>query len=523
MRAYYTTARKMLESGKENIPQEMIPSCSLVYSSPGTLSYNSPGALGFGVKRAALVIPQSVMLLVAPDCCGRNSTILSENEGYASRMFYLRMSESDLITGGHLRLIPQAIKEICKASNLAEDSGQERGYSGEDAKGQDNDKTVSHHRMERGDRGQDCRIRVVVVCVTCADALLGTDVERVCRAAEEALSTLGDDRCVRVVPSYMYALTREGKRPPMTAIRDTIYSLLERLPVNSRAVNLLGFFSPLSPQSELFALLESMGIRTVRQVSLCRTLDEYMLMGEANFNIVLNGEAVYAAERLKERLGLPYIELVRLYDTERIAKQYRLFAAAVGAQADEKLLAECKARAEKKVEELRELRGIHSEQVTVDSCPTQVAGGESDGGRDREAEKVSGDSGALSFAIGQMINASPFELAASLVRYGFLVPYIIASPSDTDWPYIKMLGVASPDTKIYPPTHPSMACWGSGYATEGEADEAAEVDIAVGKDIAPMFPHSAGIEWNSEDEPFGFQAVELFFASCLDALKSRQG
>ena len=37
----------------------------LIYSSPATLAFNSPGAEGFGVKRAGLAVPGSIMLIVA--------------------------------------------------------------------------------------------------------------------------------------------------------------------------------------------------------------------------------------------------------------------------------------------------------------------------------------------------------------------------------------------------------------------------------------------------------------------------
>ena len=110
MNPFYQTVGQL--SKVEKIPSEYIPACHLIYSAPATLSYNSPGAIGFGVKRAGLVIPESVMLLVSPASCGRNSTILSQEEGYAERMFYLLMSETDLVTGRHLRKLRKAVEEI---------------------------------------------------------------------------------------------------------------------------------------------------------------------------------------------------------------------------------------------------------------------------------------------------------------------------------------------------------------------------------------------------------------------------
>ena len=61
---------------------------------------------------------------------------------------------------------------------------------------------------------------VVMICITCVDALLGTDMERVCKKAEEQVE-------IPVRPCYMYALTREGRKPPMVHVRQSLYSLLE--------------------------------------------------------------------------------------------------------------------------------------------------------------------------------------------------------------------------------------------------------------------------------------------------------
>ena len=100
---YSITISQLAELGREHIPAELISSTHLIYNSPAALAFNSPGAQGFGVKRAGLAIPGSVMLLVGPGCCGRNTTILSEMGGYSDRFFFYIMDETDIVTGRHLR------------------------------------------------------------------------------------------------------------------------------------------------------------------------------------------------------------------------------------------------------------------------------------------------------------------------------------------------------------------------------------------------------------------------------------
>ena len=162
-RAYYCTVKELNELGKENIPDQFKSNMHLIYSSPATLAFNSPGAEGFGVKRAGLAIPDSIMLIVAPGCCGRNTSLISSMREYDNRFFYLMMDETDIVTGRHLKKIPKAVEEICES-------------------------------LEK-------KPSVVMICITCVDALLGTDMERVCRKAEERAG-------LPVRPCYMYALTQ---------------------------------------------------------------------------------------------------------------------------------------------------------------------------------------------------------------------------------------------------------------------------------------------------------------------------
>ena len=63
--AYYCTVEELQKRGRDDIPEQFRSNTHLIYSSPATLAFNSPGAEGFGVKRAGLAIPDSIMLIVA--------------------------------------------------------------------------------------------------------------------------------------------------------------------------------------------------------------------------------------------------------------------------------------------------------------------------------------------------------------------------------------------------------------------------------------------------------------------------
>ena len=87
--AFFCTTKELSRLGLEQIPTQFQSHKHLIYSSPATLAFNSPGAEGFGVKRAGLAVPDSIMLIVAPGCCGRNTSLISSMKEYNDRFYCL--------------------------------------------------------------------------------------------------------------------------------------------------------------------------------------------------------------------------------------------------------------------------------------------------------------------------------------------------------------------------------------------------------------------------------------------------
>lgn len=417
-KAYFCTAEELEQRGKDNLPKQFQSGEHLIYSSPATLAFNSPGAEGFGVKRAGLAVPGSIMLIVAPGCCGRNTSMISSMKEYNNRFFYLCMDETDIVTGRHLKKIPKAVASICES-------------------------------LEK-------KPSVVMICITCVDALLGTDMERVCRKAEEKAG-------LPVRPCYMYALTREGRKPPMVHVRQSLYSLLEPGHKKGNVVNLLGYFSPLVDDCELYTLLQEAGVKTIHEISRCEDFEEYKKMSEANFNLVLHPEARFAAEDFHDRLKIPFIELRRLYQIDKIGSQYQAFGAALGIEFHAE---EQKKQAQEAIESFRKV------------CPDPV------------------------FAIGECANADPFELSLALVKYGFKVAEIYGTITGENFIYIRQLKKLSPQTKIFSNMEPTML-----YYDPAESG----VTLTIGKDACYYHPNTKGIHWNEERQPFGYAGVRKLF------------
>lgn len=412
--AYYCTVEELQERGRDNIPEQFRSNTHLIYSSPATLAFNSPGAEGFGVKRAGLAIPDSIMLIVAPGCCGRNTSMISSMPQYEDRFFYLTMDETDIVTGRHLKKVPKAVQEICDS-------------------------------LEK-------KPSVVMICITCVDALLGTDMERICRKSEEKTG-------LPVRPCYMYALTREGRKPPMVHVRQSLYSLLEPKKKKGNVVNLLGFFSPLMDDCELYGMLEKAGVKTVHEISRCKDYEEYQTMAEANFNLVLHPEARFAAEDFREKLKIPFIELRRLYQIDKITKQYQALGKVLGLPFED---------------HEAEAAALDSVKCLKSAKPAAV------------------------FAIGECMNGDPFELALALVKYGFRVAEIYGTLTAENFVYLKNLSELSPQTKVFSNMEPTMLYYDP---------EESGVTITIGKDACYYHPDVKNVMWNEEVQPYGYAGV----------------
>ena len=365
------------------------------------------------------------MLLVAPGCCGRNTSLVSAMPAYKDRFFYLNMDETDVVTGRHLKKIPQAVEEVVNC-------------------------------LEK-------KPSVVMICITCVDALLGTDMERVCRRATERVG-------LPVRPCYMYALTREGRKPPMVHVRQSLYSLLEPRKKKGNVVNLLGFFAPVIDDFELYRYLRGIGVKTIHEISREPDLERFYEMAEANFNLVLHPEARMAAADLEQRLGIPSIELTRLYQIEKIRNQYQALGRVLGTQFDDE----------------------------ADYAAAKAA-----------LDRFKADHPNTVFSIGECMNGDAFELALALAEYGFGVAEVFGTISAENFGYLRRLAAISPETRVFSNMEPTML-----YYDAAETD----VTVTIGKDAGYYHPDRPTLHWNSDTQPYGYAGMRRLFEALEEVL-----
>jgi nitrogenase molybdenum-cofactor synthesis protein NifE len=136
---------------------------------------------------------------------------------------------------------------------------------------------------------------------------------------------------------------------------------------------------------------------------------------------------------------------------------------------------------------------------------------EFDDGPDYEAARAAVDAfraaePRASFAVGECLNADPFELALALVRYGFEVREVFGTLQAENFVFLRRLAEASPETRIYSNMEPTMLYYDA---------RTCPVDVALGKDAGWYHPDAMCLQWNEDVQPYGYAGVRRLFDALL--------
>ena len=70
-------------------------------------------------------------------------------------------------------------------------------------------------------------------------------------------------------------------------LHNQMYTMLKYTGRKDNGVNLLGHYTPIDQQCELFSILVGWGYDKIRQLIDCKTFDEYLAMADSSLNLVL--------------------------------------------------------------------------------------------------------------------------------------------------------------------------------------------------------------------------------------------
>ena len=258
---------------------------------------------GYGIVHLGSDVPESHLLMVTSNACGRHVSISSIQAGYRDRITFYIIEETKVFLGG-------IEDEIAKAA-----------------------------RRVIGER----RPKLLIVYLSCSTYIAGVDNSRL----REILRKM--DPRVEIQIIDMNPVAAGTSNQPGIMAQEKIYELLDFDSKKNGSVNLIGCdVPPLS--SELYEILKKLGFEHVNHLTTCRTYDEFLSMGGANLNIVMSAKAVRATKTMSSRI--PYLVMFTDYSLEGIGDSYSSLFRQVGKEIP---LIEYKRRAESKLNEVKDL------------------------------------------------------------------------------------------------------------------------------------------------------------------------
>jgi nitrogenase molybdenum-cofactor synthesis protein NifE len=424
MSAEFRTIKQLATEERQNKSVSVFGGC--------WLHYNGPGSSGYGVKRTAMLLPESAMLMVGPMGCSRSGTVVAEKNGFAHRMFYLNLDDRSISLGSYLKKIPEAVQYI-------KDLGE---------------------------------FKAVLICMTCLDALLGTDLAGLGRKISRQVG-------IPVTTTFMDPIVRDGNYGPMVQVRQAItncFDAQENASDFKDAINLLGTFAPLENDSELFSLLKGAGINKIKTVAGCRSFEELQGMGGSRANLIVHPQAAECGADLEKRLGMPYIKLYTSYVPNIIEDNYKKLGSFLGARI---CCGNERQAAEKAIKEF--------------------------------ALKYKG----RSIAVGEAVCGNPFDIALMLINAGIEVPFVFRDMiHPEDWDLIAALNKTVPELKVYSGVHPSTAAC---PATLPEAH------LMLGLDAGYFNKDAISAAWPFDRTFFGFDSIHALLGIMDTAFTTPRG
>ena len=307
--------------------------------------------------------------------------------------------------------------------------------------------------------------KMVPLFLSCMHLFAGCDFEGVI----DDLNARYPD--ITFVDCYMTPTMRTTISPVAQCSRQ-LYMGLKPLPRNEKSVNIIGCDRPTDENSELVRIIRSAGL-TLRDLTRCKTYDDYLQMAESRLNILYLPTAHAAADALEERLGIPQIYVPAHFLFDKITENYTRLCAALGIPCP----------------------GFDAEIAAAEQAL-------------REAKAVIGN---MPLAIDYTAVTRPFELARLLCESGFDVRYIIAEAAGEDGEAFAWLQQNRPEITLFSPTNVNM------LHLDAQTHEPL---LAVGQKAAYYFATDRFVNFVVNGGYYGFAGVQKIAELMTDAFRN---
>ena len=252
------------------------------------LEYGAPARGVWNIVHIGMLIPDAHQVFVCAGNCLRGVVLTAAEMHAQDRLSTVTIKERNILEGDMETLIVDGVTEIL-------------------------------HRLSH-------LPPAVLVYTSCIHHFMGCDLALCYRELRSRFPTVDFTDC------YMNPIMRKSGLTPDQLMRRQLYSLIQPREKDS-GINILGNCFPTDATSELVKIIRKTG-RPLRDITCCKTYEEYQEMGASSVHIACNPPAKVGAEALAERIGGTFMYLPPSFTKETIRKNLRRLCDTLGVDYD---------------------------------------------------------------------------------------------------------------------------------------------------------------------------------------------
>ena len=245
------------------------------------LEYAAPARGTWNIVHTGMLIPGAHEIFVCAAGCLRGVVLTAAEMNAADRFSTIAIRENNVLDGDMEELIIDGVSDIIP--KLKE------------------------------------KPRAILLYTSCIHHFMACDLDRVYRELRNRFPDILFTDC------YMNPIMRKSGLTPDQLMRRQLYSFLDRQPLDAKSVNIIGNDLPTDSSSDFVKMIRGAGY-TIRDITACRTFEEYREMSQSFLNITTYPAANAAAEELKERLSQSHLYMPVSFDYDEIDAELKELA-----------------------------------------------------------------------------------------------------------------------------------------------------------------------------------------------------
>ena len=393
------------------------------------LEYNPPARGVWNIVHTGMLVPETHEIFACAQGCLRGVILTAAEMNALDRMSWISVSEQDMFDGTLESDVVDGVSEIIEKLPY--------------------------------------RPRAVLLYLSCIHLFAGCDFDIIISQLKEKFNDIRFSDCY-MTPTMRKTISPDAK------MRMQLYDALEPMDIDKKSVNILGNDRATDENSELVKLIKENGF-TLRDITACRTYDEYLEMAKSAVNIAYLPTAAIGCEEVSKRLGTKGLYLPNAFEADKIRAN---------------------------MARLAEVLGVDTPDLSKQEEEAHNA-----------LEKARAVVGDTAIAIDFTAVTQPFGLAELLCSHGFNVRYIINDVLGEDGDAFDRLKISHPDIEIYSAVNVNML-----HFPEQEHEKV----LAIGQKAAHYFSTDYFVNIVQNGGYYGFTGISAIAELISEAAVSKK-